>query len=506
MAKATKKKKPTKSSKPSKPGKSAKPSKPKANGTVSAWEQDPGSKDKPDGGQLIQVPTPVLGQSPFSIAISNPPKAPNPTIYSPGTDEFRYWALAAALTRGKDFWGKQLPGVSWEVGNQLPVDMDHGEDLNAYYDRVGLRFFHGTAAGRTVFSCESPDVVCHEQGHAILDSIKPELWDAASLEVAAFHESFGDMSAILTGLQVQSLRSNVLAETGGNFFQASRLSRLAEQLGWAIRQSFPTAVEADCLRNAVNSFFYRDPQTLPSNAPATSLSSEPHSFSRVFTGAFYEGLAGMFKIAGTNESSLQQASLDMAKILTTAIKAADVVPGFYSQVAANMIDTANSQFATNGYAQALRSAFIRHGILSPSSSLAPVQNIARAAMANTTGTPRELPKLSLSITEFGLGIDSILVHSASDSARFNVAGAALSKGEVTAPGHQEEAKAFIEDLLRRGRLAVPNTKRDARSAMVVTRASAPEDHQTHTHELQKQGNDFVLKRVRIDCGFYCTSH
>src|ERR1700751_3664021 len=98
MAKTTKKKKPTKSSKPGKSGKPAKLSKPKANGCVSAWEQDPGSKDKPDGGQLIQVPAPVLGQSPFSIGISNPAKAPDPKIYSPGTDEFRYWALAAPLT------------------------------------------------------------------------------------------------------------------------------------------------------------------------------------------------------------------------------------------------------------------------------------------------------------------------------------------------------------------------------------------------------------------------
>ena len=31
-------------------------------------------------------------------------------------------------------------------------------------------------------------VLGHEMGHAILDSIKPQLWDAASMEVAAFHD------------------------------------------------------------------------------------------------------------------------------------------------------------------------------------------------------------------------------------------------------------------------------------------------------------------------------
>src|SRR5215468_2672754 len=111
-----------------------------------------------------------------------------------------------------------------------------------------------TTAGRTVFSGESPDVVCHELGHALLDSFKPQLFDAASIEVAAFHESFGDMSAILSALQLPSVREGVLAETGGVLRRSSRLSRLAEQLGWAIRQSVPSAVEPDCLRNAVNTF------------------------------------------------------------------------------------------------------------------------------------------------------------------------------------------------------------------------------------------------------------
>ena len=252
---------------------------------------------------MIQRPVPVLREQPFSIRIVNPASAPEAKPHSPGTADFRYWTAAEALRRGADFWGALLPGTSWEVGSILPVDLDFGIDLNAFYDREGLKFFHGSAAGRTVFSGESPDVVCHELGHAILDSLKPQLFDAASIEVAAFHESFGDMSAILSALQLPSLREGVLAETGGVLHRASRLSRLAEQLGWAIRQSVPSAVEADCLRNAVNTFFYRDPDTLPTMAPATALSSEPHSFSRVFTGAFFEGLAGMLATTASRDEA-----------------------------------------------------------------------------------------------------------------------------------------------------------------------------------------------------------
>jgi len=404
------------------------------------------------------------------------------------------------LRRGADFWGALLPGQSWEVGSMLPVDLDFGDDLNAFYDRVGLKFFHGTAAGRTVFSGESPDVVCHELGHAVLDSFKPQLFDAASIEVAAFHESFGDMSALLSALQLPSLREEVLAETGGVLGRSSRLSRLAEQLGWAIRQSVPSSVEPDCLRNAVNTFFYRDPDTLPTTAPATSLSSEPHSFSRGFTGAFFEGLAGMLATTNTrDEAALLQVSQDIGSILVQGIRAASVVPTFFSQVAASMLAVAAARFSTQGYEAPLRSGFVRHGILPPSMAVAathaPERIVAFAASANESKT---LPTLQLSVAEYGLGVPSIIVYAAAEPKRLEVAGAALAFGAAPSPGEDQAAKSFFEDLLRRGRLKLA---RPAKGAAEVVRAAASRTHETHTHELRREGTHVVLRRVRIDCGF-----
>ena len=153
---------------------------------INAWEQDPGAGAQPTGGQIVQRPVPDLRSQPFPIRIIN--AAPEAKAHPPGTAEFRYWTAAEALRRGADFWGALLPGISWEVGSILPVELDFGTDLNAFYDRKGLKFFHGSAGERTVFSGESPDVVCHELGHAALDSFKPQLFDAASIEVAAFHE------------------------------------------------------------------------------------------------------------------------------------------------------------------------------------------------------------------------------------------------------------------------------------------------------------------------------
>jgi hypothetical protein len=468
-------------------------------GMINAWEDDPAAGNQPSGGQVIQRPVPVLRDQPLPIRIVHPASAPEAKPHPPGTAEFRYWTAAEALRRGADLWGALLPGLSWEVGPILPVDLDFGVDLNAFYDRVGLKFFHGVAAGRTVFSGESPDVVCHELGHALLDSFKPQLFDAASIEVAAFHESFGDMSALLSALQLPSVREGVLAETGGVLRRASRLSRLAEQLGWAIRQSAPSAVEPDCLRNAVNSFFYRDPDTLPTTAPATSLSSEPHSFSRVFTGAFFEGLAGMLATQDTrDEAALLQVSQDIGAILVQGIRAASVVPTFFSQVAASMLAVGASRFSAQGYEAPLRSGFVRHGVLPPSMAVAATHAPVRIAALAATSESKTLPTLQLSVAEYGLGVPSIVVYAAAEPKRLQVTGAALAVGAVPSPGEDQAAKSFFEDLLRRGRLKVAKA---AKSAAEIVRAAAPSTHETHTHELRREGRHMVLRRVRIDCAF-----
>lgn len=467
--------------------------------TVNAWEQDPADGGEPSGGPVIQRPEPVLQNQPLPTKIVNPATAPAAKAYAPGSAGFRYWTAAEALRRGADFWGPLLPGTSWEMGPTMPVDLDFGVDLNAFYDREGLKFFHGSAGGRTVFSGESPDVVCHELGHAVLDAFKPQLWDAASIEVAAFHESFGDMSALLSALQLQSLRESVLAETGGVLNRATRLSRLAEQLGWAIRQSVPSAVEADCLRNAVNTFFYRDPDTLPTSAPATTLSSEPHSFSRVFTAAFFEGLAGMLATKSTrDEAALLLVSRDAGTILVQGIRDASVVPTFFSQVAATMLVIATNQFSAQGYDVPLRSAFVRHGILPPSMAMAVTQATPRtAAAAPAAVDTTTLPTLHLSVAEYDLGVSSIVVHAASEPKRFQVAGAALAVGAAPSPGEDQAAKSFFEDLLRRGRLKVA---RVGTAAAEVVRPVASTTHETHTHELRREGGQTVLRRLRIDCG------
>ena len=219
-----------------------------------------------------------------------------------GSDGFRYWTAVEALERAAGFWASILPaGTRWFMGASLPVSLDSGLDLNAYYDRSELAFFHEVVkrhhrlqrresrhrrprARPRGAGCDPPAVM--GRGRRRTGGVSRGLWR---------HQRD------LLALQLESLRKAVLLETEGKLYRNSRLSRVAEQLGWAIRQRHPDAVDSDSLRNAVNSFFYRDPQTLPPRAPASMLSSEPHSFARVFVGAFFEALAGMVPAPATSD-------------------------------------------------------------------------------------------------------------------------------------------------------------------------------------------------------------
>ncbi len=162
-----------------------------------------------------------------------------------------------------------------------------------------------------------------------------------------------------------------------------------------------------------------------------------------------------------------------------------------------MLGVAATQFSAQGYEAPLRSAFVRHGILAPSMAVAATHAPVRAAAIAASTESTTLPKLQLSVAEYGLGVPSIVVFAAAEPKRLEAAGAALAVGPASAPAQDQAAKSFFEDLLRRGRLKVAKA---GKPAAEVVRASAPLTHETHTHELRREGRQMVLRRVRIDCG------
>jgi hypothetical protein len=332
----------------------------------------------------------------------------------------------------------------------------------------------------------------------VLDAIRPELWDTNGAEAAAFHESFGDISAILCGLQTESLRSAVLLETGGALYRNSRISRVAEQLGAAIRRLRADAVDPDCLRNAVNSFFYRDPDLLPPSAPASQLSSEPHSFARVFTGAFFEAMAGMLPAAGSvTQELLLQTTKDAGQLLVDAILAAPIVPGYFSQIAAHVVEADALRFG-GVHAMALKTAFVRHGVLSLEAAIGmmpsrPGRARAAAFAASVGGKLPDVHKLPLPAERYGFVGKPIVVQAPGNTKRFAVASASLTLGSVGTTSSEDSVRSYLEDLFRRGRVDVTGVR------------NAPDSlrhpFSKKTHKLVEKPNELVLVRRCFDCGF-----
>ncbi|WP_315720111.1 MULTISPECIES: hypothetical protein [unclassified Bradyrhizobium] len=491
-------------------------------GQVSSWD-DPFSEAVPSTNPPLAPtrPVPVVTNTFSAMRVTTADQAPPVANYNPGTPEFRYWVANEALARGIRFWGSLLPaGTTWSTSNPMQVSLvEAGTQLNANYTRrFGLRFYRQKVREIDIFTAESPDVVCHELGHAVLDALRPQLFHVANTETGAFHESFGDISALLCALQVPEMRKAVIEETGGRLNTSSRLSRLAEQLGWGLRQISPRTVERDCLRNAANRFFYRRPDLVPPVADASLLSSEEHSFSRIFTGAFLDALARMFSAGPSkDEASLLSVSQNIAQILIDAVHGASITSAYFSQVAAAMIQADEARFEGRHKAE-LTGAFLEHGILSVASTLqmgaAPLPEAIHLGALDMTGAGGaaiiysyedrkdddahrlgfgETPDLPLRPLTIGRDLQ-LEVHAPEDEGRFAVASATYGAAPYDGAMSQEAASYnFVAGLIQRQQI-------DLSEATPSLSGAGKKRDGRMTHALVMEGGKSVLKRDGFACG------
>jgi len=253
--------------------------------------------------------------------------------FAPGTPQFLFWQSREAAIAAVEAWeASSGPHTKWQ-GNRskLPLLPDVGVDLNAFYNRANFSFFHKTLGAQTFFSGESTDVVAHEIGHGLVDSIRPDFFSVNFLEVAAFHEAAGDCVAILTALNDLDTRKKLLAVTTTlkkkNFVEST-----AEQLSRAIGIAFPGHNAAEP-RHAFNTFQYQLPQTLPSNGGPGALINEAHSFGMLFSGCFWNLIVRIFAAsASKTPASLLAAAQTAGKILIAGTKAALITPRFLQSV------------------------------------------------------------------------------------------------------------------------------------------------------------------------------
>ena len=330
---------------------------------------------------------------------------------------------------------------NWAATRNLIVVPRAGNDANAYYDRHAIKLFYFTSpvTNKVIYTCDSADIVTHELGHAILDAIRPDFWNLPAFEIGAFHESFGDMIAILTSLNYDLILNRVLNETVSDLRKENIVSNIAEQ--FAISLNIGNA-----LRDAYNSYSYVDPMTLPSSG--NGLIREVHSFSEVFNGTFYELLAEFFELFGKNKAGLIKARDLSAEFLFNATKNTPATGKFFIAIASTYLAYDLSKYA-GAYKTILTKVFTNRNLITV--SMAENLNDYKLKIMNCEDNNvlhKEEKVISLSCLDVGVnnicGFENINVQTPADS--FKPKNGILNVLSVT--NNEEESKNEVVNFVK----------------------------------------------------------
>lgn len=451
-------------------------------------------------------------------------------IFQPGTPSFLFWQCREAALAVLQAWEASAGSHKRWQGNRkkLRLLQDDGIDLNAFYDRASFSFFHQAIGNATFFSGASTDVVAHEVGHGLLDSVRPEFFDVNFLEVGAFHEAFGDCMAVLTALEDLETRTKLLT-ADANLLRRNFVESTAEDLSKGIRLLVPLHNAAEP-RHAFNLFKYQLPETLPISGGPGTLINEVHSFGMLFTGCFWDLIANLFSAAPTKDAATLLAAIRTAGgILIAGAKTAMVTPRFLQSVGRAMI-LADQTLNAGVNRDHIRNAFTKHNILLGTNAMlapamvlsgsAPKSNVlamatrkdllnrlggaARARLAVTsasiTGTTGALQaqhtrEISLNALDkrlkgvVALGHELVTIGDSGGRAAIlgTIPNAADTEGEV---------RNYVRSLLQHDAIELGATKKS------MQRATKQAIGLTHgpTHTIKSVAGRNILSRTRFQCG------
>jgi hypothetical protein len=223
-------------------------------------------------------------------------------LYWPGTPEFdqvnAFYYTTYTLRMFERYAHRSIP---WSFPTaRITVDPHTGDSGNAFYnEQARLLGFHTfkDVTGKEHATAQSADIVSHEAAHAVLDGIRDLYNESFGLGARAFHESFGDIAAMLVALHDDSLIHRLLAWTKGNLRTSNFITEVAEQLTKELADNTHYQEHTIYLRNAFNILKAKPFIELayqPVN-PETELAREEHNYSRLFTGTAYDILIGIYE-------------------------------------------------------------------------------------------------------------------------------------------------------------------------------------------------------------------
>lgn len=302
----------------------------------------------------------------------------NDFIQAPGSEGFDAVHTFAVAHQALAMCQRALGApIKWQwngAGDTTPIAVfpHAGQTQNAFYSRGQrcLKFFFfpkpgAPAPAPTVFTCRSFDIVTHEMGHAILDSLKPG-WLGASghPESGALHEAFGDILAIFLTLSQLDQVEALIVQTKGDLHNKTFLSDVAEEFGLALGRD-------NGLRNADN------------DKTMSQVSSEVHDLSQVFTGGIYDVMADAFElerdIAREDEAAtLFRVGQTIFSLVLRAMLAAPASNATFAHVVRKMVDLCPTDAKGQAYRRSIVSQFTRREVVAAQAAAAAKKNGAPA--------------------------------------------------------------------------------------------------------------------------------
>jgi len=164
--------------------------------------------------------------------------------------------------------------INWAFGKKkLKVHTRGIDQSNAFYDRLreGIYFGFFDKGNKKIYACLSRDIVTHEMGHAIIDAICPQL-NSTHPEGLAIHEGLADITAVLSALNNQELKSLALSSHGNLHARLGHFTYIAPEF----------AQLRDGLRNLENDWHINQKRN---DGNFTKDYSNPHELSLVLSGA-----------------------------------------------------------------------------------------------------------------------------------------------------------------------------------------------------------------------------
>lgn len=345
---------------------------------------------------------PLLETFPAPTAPRGGPRArfevelPGEAVHDVGSAEFVDWQCHEAAARTLAAWERVSAPLRFWHGRRRSIRLlpRRQTGIGASYERDRIGFDHHPFGNPTFFAGASADAVAHEIGHAILDAIRPELWDSIFAEVAAFHEGFADCVSLLLALDdaaVRQLLIDASADPARALAVENAASQVAESVADYYREVHRTSGGAAVRRRLRNDFKWELPVTLNPVSARGELASEPHSFGQVFAGCFYDLIDNVYRNGGQHTSDgLAGAAQIAGTLLALAIESAPQEARFFRAVGRAMIH-ADERLSGGAFHLPIRDAFNAHGLqLGSSAMLAPSASLAGPAPARTGPAARRL--------------------------------------------------------------------------------------------------------------------